>query len=68
MRVCDGVRPSDFGTFLDTEGIVVRAGYHCCQSLHSAVGDSDLARASLYFYNTKEYVLCEYLFVGEVFA
>jgi len=54
--VCDGVHPSDLGTFLDMEGIAVRAGHHCCQPLHSAVGVSHSARASLYFYNTKEEV------------
>jgi len=54
--VCEGVHPSDLGTFLDMEGIAVRAGHHCCQPLHSAMGVSHSARASLYFYNTKEEV------------
>lgn len=49
----DGVHPSDLSTFLDIEGIAIRAGHHCCQPLHSARGISHSARASLYFYNTK---------------
>jgi cysteine desulfurase / selenocysteine lyase len=49
----DGVHPSDLSTFLDIEGIAVRAGHHCCQPLHHALGISHSARASLYFYNTK---------------
>jgi len=41
-------------TFLDVEGVAIRAGHHCCQPLHQALGYSHSARASLYFYNTKE--------------
>eukprot|EP00980_Cylindrotheca_fusiformis_P004597 scaffold982_cov139-Cylindrotheca_fusiformis.AAC.10 len=52
----DGVHPSDLGTFLDMEGVALRAGHHCCQPLHEAKGISHSARASLYIYNTKEYV------------
>ena len=52
--VTDAVHPSDLGTFLDVEGVAIRAGHHCCQPLHRALGYSHSARASLYFYNTKE--------------
>mmetsp|Transcript_36412 Transcript_36412/g.55955 ORF Transcript_36412/g.55955 Transcript_36412/m.55955 type:complete len:240 (-) Transcript_36412:3025-3744(-) len=53
--VCDGVHPSDLSTFLDMEGgIAIRAGHHCCQPLHRAMGYSHSSRASLYFYNNKE--------------
>eukprot|EP00804_Cyclotella_cryptica_P029016 CCRYP_005220-RA/>CCRYP_005220-RA protein AED:0.00 eAED:0.00 QI:89/-1/1/1/-1/1/1/200/530 len=52
--VCDGVHPSDLSTFLDGEGVAIRAGHHCCQPLHRALGYSHSARASLYFYNTQE--------------
>jgi cysteine desulfurase/selenocysteine lyase len=52
--VSDAVHPSDLGTFLDIEGVAIRAGHHCCQPLHRALGYSHSARASLYFYNTKE--------------
>lgn len=54
--VVDGVHPSDLSTFLDMEGIAIRAGHHCCQPLHRALGISHSARASLYFYNTREEV------------
>lgn len=50
----DAVHPSDLSSFLDMEGVAVRAGHHCCQPLHTALGYSHTARASLYFYNTKE--------------
>ena len=96
--VVDGVHPSDLSSFLDLEGIAVRAGrsryqiggwpiydeyvspilhqlptslpiyatslnifcfiyhlgHHCCQPLHHSLGYSHSARASLYFYNTKQ--------------
>ncbi|KAL3756559.1 hypothetical protein ACHAWU_009953 [Discostella pseudostelligera] len=52
--VSEAVHPSDLGTFLDIEGVAIRAGHHCCQPLHRALGYSHSARASLYFYNTKE--------------
>jgi cysteine desulfurase / selenocysteine lyase len=52
----DGVHPSDLSTFLDIEGVAIRAGHHCCQPLHQAKGISHSARASMYIYNTKEYV------------
>lgn len=54
--VCDDVHPSDLSTFLDMEGVAIRAGHHCCQPLHRELGLSHSARASLYFYNTKEEV------------
>lgn len=50
----DGVHPSDLSTFLDMEGVAIRAGHHCCQPLHQAKGISHSARASLYIYNTKQ--------------
>lgn len=54
--IVDGVHPSDLSTFLDMEGVAIRAGHHCCQPLHRELGISHSARASLYFYNTKEEV------------
>ena len=48
------VHPSDLSTFLDMEGVAIRAGHHCCQPLHQAKNISHSARASLYIYNTKE--------------
>ncbi|GKY91877.1 hypothetical protein MPSEU_000159300 [Mayamaea pseudoterrestris] len=52
--VHESVHPSDLSSFLDMEGVAVRAGHHCCQPLHHVYGHSHSARASLYFYNTKE--------------
>jgi cysteine desulfurase/selenocysteine lyase len=48
--------PSDIATFLDLDDIAIRAGHHCAQPLHAYLGISHSARASLYFYNTKEEV------------
>lgn len=56
--VHESIHPSDLSSFLDVEGVAVRAGHHCCQPLHTELGYSHSARASLYFYNTKQYVEC----------
>ena len=52
----DGVHASDLATFLDQDGIEIRAGHHCTQPLHEALGAKGSARASLYLYNTREEV------------
>lgn len=52
--ICDNIHASDLGAFLDIEGVAIRAGHHCCQPLHRAMGNCHSARASLHFYNTKE--------------
>ncbi len=46
----------DLATFLDQEGIAVRAGHHCAQPLHRKLGLVATARASFYLYNTREEV------------
>lgn len=48
----EGVHAQDLSTFLDQSGIAIRSGHHCTQPLHSILGVSSTARASLYFYNT----------------
>jgi len=48
------VHPHDLSTILDQAGIAIRAGHHCTQPLHRALGVQSTARASLYFYNTRE--------------
>ena len=48
------VHAADLATFLDQDGIAVRAGHHCTQPLHRELGASGSARASLYIYNTEE--------------
>lgn len=50
------VHPHDLSTILDQAGIAIRAGHHCTQPLHRQVGAQSTARASLYFYNTREEV------------
>jgi cysteine desulfurase/selenocysteine lyase len=48
-----GVHPHDLATFLDVEGIAVRAGHHCAQPLMNSLGVPATTRASLAFYNTE---------------
>lgn len=50
----DGIHPHDIATALDMEGVAVRAGHHCAQPLMKRLDVSSTARASFYFYNTKE--------------
>lgn len=49
-----GIHPHDTASILDSEGIAVRAGHHCAQPLHAALGIDSSARASFLFYNIKE--------------
>jgi cysteine desulfurase/selenocysteine lyase len=49
-----GIHASDLATLLDHEGIAIRSGHHCTQPLHRLFDASGSARASLYFYNTRE--------------
>lgn len=48
------VHPHDLSTILDQAGIAIRAGHHCTQPLHRCIHAQSTARASLYFYNTRE--------------
>jgi cysteine desulfurase/selenocysteine lyase len=48
------IHGSDIATLLDHEGIAIRSGHHCTQPLHCHFAASGSARASLYFYNTRE--------------
>jgi len=50
----DTVHASDLAFFLDQEGCAIRTGHHCAQPLHSELGAKGSARASLYFYNSKQ--------------
>ena len=50
----EGVHPHDLTSFLDEGGICIRAGHQCTQPLLGKLGGYSVARASLYFYNTKE--------------
>lgn len=46
--------PHDLSTILDQAGVAIRAGHHCTQPLHRHLKAQSTARASLYFYNTRE--------------
>lgn len=48
------VHPHDLSTLLDQSGVAIRSGHHCTQPLHRYLNISSTARASLYFYNTRE--------------
>jgi cysteine desulfurase/selenocysteine lyase len=47
------VHPHDLATFLDAEGIAIRAGHHCAQPLMKKLGVIATNRASFSFYNTQ---------------
>jgi cysteine desulfurase/selenocysteine lyase len=48
------VHAHDIATVLDTYGVAIRAGHHCCQPLMRWLNVSSTARASFYLYNTEE--------------
>lgn len=50
--VLDGVHPHDIGTFLDFDGIAVRAGHHCAMPVMQRFDVPATARASFAIYNT----------------
>lgn len=52
--VIEGVHPHDIGTFLDADGVAIRAGHHCTQPLLKRFGVAATARASFSFYNNFE--------------
>lgn len=52
--ILDGVHPHDLGTFLDHQGIAIRAGHHCAMPLMERMGVAATARMSLGIHNTHE--------------
>jgi len=50
FRLTD-IHPHDVATVLDQDGVAVRAGHHCAQPLHAALGVRASVRASFYLYN-----------------
>lgn len=55
----DGAHPHDIASVLDSEGVSIRAGFHCAEPLSQYLGGGKVmptARASVYFYNTEEEV------------
>lgn len=49
----DGVHPHDVATFLNEEGVAIRAGHHCAQPLMEWLGVAATNRASFYIYNDR---------------
>jgi cysteine desulfurase / selenocysteine lyase len=50
----DGIHPHDVAQVLDSEGIAIRAGHHCCQPLMTKLGVAATNRASFYLYTVQE--------------
>lgn len=50
----EGVHALDLVTMADQKGFALRAGHHCNQPLMKKLGVEGTARASFYFYNTRE--------------
>jgi len=48
------IHSHDIATIVNEDGIAIRSGHHCAQPLLNALGLEETARASFYFYNTKE--------------
>jgi cysteine desulfurase/selenocysteine lyase len=50
----EGVHPHDIAQIVADNGVALRAGHHCAQPLHTALGVQATTRASFYLYNVKE--------------
>ncbi|HDJ89902.1 MAG TPA: cysteine desulfurase [Thermoprotei archaeon] len=51
----ENMSPHDVAKYLDKRGIAIRSGFHCAEPLHKRIRAlNGTARASLYFYNTRE--------------
>ncbi len=48
------VHSHDVSAILDSEGVAIRGGHHCCMPLMQVLGISGTARASFYLYNSRE--------------
>ncbi len=49
----EDIHAHDLATFLDQQGIAIRAGHHCAQPLMRRLGVVATARASVYLYNLR---------------
>ncbi len=52
--VVEGIHPHDIAEVLGNESVCVRAGHHCAQPLHAALGIEASVRASVGIYTTEE--------------
>jgi cysteine desulfurase/selenocysteine lyase len=50
----EGIHPHDVAQVLDSEGIAIRAGHHCCQPLMTRLGVAATNRASFYLYTVPD--------------
>ncbi|MDX5362506.1 MAG: cysteine desulfurase [Alphaproteobacteria bacterium] len=50
----DGAHPHDVSTFIDRQGVAVRAGHHCAQPLMDRYDVPATTRASFALYNTRD--------------
>lgn len=50
----DDIHPHDIASILDSYGIAIRAGHHCCQPLMKYLDVAATSRISFYLYNTTE--------------
>jgi cysteine desulfurase / selenocysteine lyase len=50
----DTIHPHDVAQVLDSEGVAIRAGHHCCQPLMTYLGVAATNRASFYLYTVPE--------------
>jgi cysteine desulfurase/selenocysteine lyase len=48
------IHPHDVAQILDSEGVAIRAGHHCCQPLMTRFGVAATNRASFYLYTIRE--------------
>ena len=49
-----GIHSNDIAEILDSKGICIRSGHHCCQPLHRYIGINSTARVSMNFTTSKE--------------
>jgi len=52
----EGIHPHDVAQVLDSEGVAIRAGHHCCQPLMTRLGVAATNRASYYLYSLPDEV------------
>ncbi len=48
----DGIHSNDIAEILDSKGVCIRSGHHCCQPLHRFLGIKSTARVSMNFTTT----------------
>ena len=49
-----GIHANDIAEILDSKGICIRSGHHCCQPLHRHIGINSTARVSMNFTTNQE--------------